>query len=275
MTTAPLAALYRRVSTDKQDDSLDLQEKRSLHYAEFKGLSVPDYLTYCDPDTSGRTPMLDRAGGRALLSRLKHGDVKDLIVAKLDRLGRNVCDALTVLELLKAHGVTLHIVDFGGETISTQGHMGRLILTVLLAVAEWEVEEIRDRTCKVLEQKFKRGELIGKVPFGFDCVYSFADGSTQVSPRALSAEDLANCGEVMSKQLIDNPAEQAIIRDMFHWRRSGWSLKRIAQQLNVLGHRPKLGGQWQCGNVDSILHSRHAAKVWESFLDSQSSLETQ
>jgi DNA invertase Pin-like site-specific DNA recombinase len=264
MTTPSLAALYRRVSTDKQDDSLDLQEKRCLHYAQFKALEVPDYLTYSDPDTSGRTPMLDRAGGRALLNRLKHGDVKDLIVAKLDRLGRNVRDALTVLELLKTHGITLHIVDFGGETISTQGHMGRLILTVLLAVAEWEVEEIRDRTRKVLDYKFKRGELIGKVPFGFDCLYTFADGSTLVSPQALSPDDLANHSEVINKQLIDNPAEQAIIRTIFDWRTSGWSLKAIAHQLNALGHRPKLGGQWQCGNVDSVLHSRHTAKVLES-----------
>ena len=126
----PSTILYRRVSTDKQDDSLALQEKRCADYCVFKGLTTHPGLTYEDPDTSGRIPMRDRKGGRALLNRLELGDVKHLVVAKLDRLGRNTRQGLEVLELLKAKGIILHIIDCGGETISTQGHIGQLILKI-------------------------------------------------------------------------------------------------------------------------------------------------
>jgi DNA invertase Pin-like site-specific DNA recombinase len=66
--------------------------------------------------------MMQRQGGRACLNRLKLGDVQHLVIAKLDRLGRNVRDALSVLEFLQQQNITLHITDFGGETISTQAH---------------------------------------------------------------------------------------------------------------------------------------------------------
>ncbi len=261
LSAPPLAALYRRVSTDHQDGSLALQEKRVLEYCTFKSLATFDALTFSDPDTSGRTPMMDRLGGRALLNRLKLGDVNHLVIAKLDRLGRNVRDALSVLEFLQEHKVTLHITDFGGETISTQGHMGRLILTVLLAVAEWEVEEIRDRTTKQMRARFNRGELTGNIPFGFNCIYQFADGTQHTAvQRPLSAAELAS-REVTSKRLVDDLDEQDTIQLMSQLRRQGLALNKIAQHLNRAGTLTKLGRPWQTGTVDSVLNSRHTAKV--------------
>ena len=113
-----LAAIYRRVSTDHQDGSLALQEQRVNDYAAFKGLTVSEGLAFSDPDTSGSIAMAERHGGRALMNRLGLGDVKHLIVAKIDRLGRNVRDALGVLEYCEGQGIVLHIADFGGDAIS-------------------------------------------------------------------------------------------------------------------------------------------------------------
>ena len=86
------------------------------------------------------------------MNRLAYGDVKHVIIAKLDRLGRNVRAARSVIDAFKAMGVALHITDMGGESLSTHGPVGHLILTILLAVAQWEVEEIRDRVTKQLRQ---------------------------------------------------------------------------------------------------------------------------
>lgn len=142
----PVAAIYRRVSTDHQDGSLEVQE-----YARYKSLATSEDFTFSDPDTSGSVPLLERDGGRALLNRLKPGDIKHLIVAKLDRLGRNTRDFLTTIETLDSLGVTLHIADFGGDSMSTQGHWGKMILTILAAVAEGELGEIRDRVQKRMD----------------------------------------------------------------------------------------------------------------------------
>jgi DNA invertase Pin-like site-specific DNA recombinase len=256
-------AVYRRVSTDHQDNSLILQEQRVADYCQFKGLTTTPDLTFADPDTSGRTPMRERMGGRALMNRLQHGDVKHIVVAKLDRLGRNVKDALGVLETFKQHGVTLHIVDLAGESITTQGHMGKLMLTVMLAVSEWEVEEIRDRVTKQLRKRFDDLQLTGNVPFGYDCNYTFADSTQHLSPKALSAAELQliSAAPVISKPLIANHAEQGTIRWMAQMRAAKHSLKSIADSLNAQGIRTKLGRPWQCGSVDGVLNSRHTARL--------------
>lgn len=263
------AAIYRRVSTDHQDGSLALQEKRVNDYATYKQLTTTEGLTFSDPDTSGRTPIMDRDGGRALLNRLKLGDVKHLLVAKLDRLGRNVRDGLKTVEFLKQHGITLHITDFGGEAFTTQGHVGRFFLTMLLAMSEWEVEEIRDRTLKSARDKFDRNELTGNIPFGFDCVYTFADGLEETHSKVLSAKELL--GRVaVSKILIANEVEQHVIRLMHQLRhtpspmRSTTSLKGVAEHLNSRGYRTKLGAAWSTGTVDSVLSSRHTQKVLQT-----------
>lgn len=266
-----LSAIYRRVSTDHQDNSLALQEQRVLNYAAYKGLEVSEGLTFCDPDTSGRTPILDRAGGRALLNRLKHGDVKHLLVAKLDRLGRNVRDGLKTIEFLKEHGIVLHITDFGGESFSTQGHVGKFFLTMLLAISEWEVEEIRDRTLKVARSKFDRNELTGNVPFGFDCIYTFADGHEETTPKVFNASQLSTLesqhGACQSKLLEPNNEEQHVIRLMHqrrhtpHGTRLTTPLQLVADRLNENGYRTKQGSLWSAGTVDSVLNSRHTQKV--------------
>ena len=163
--------------------------------------------------------------GRALLNRLQLGDVKHLVVAKLDRLGRDVRDGLGVLEFLREHDITLHIVDLGGESISTQGHIGKLILTLMFAFAEWELGEIRDRTRKQMRRKFDLGELTGNVPYGWDAFYKFADAFLHRSAIALSAAQLApliaDHGAVVSKRLADNLDELANIRTMTAWRTPG------------------------------------------------------
>jgi DNA invertase Pin-like site-specific DNA recombinase len=66
------------------------------------------------------------------------GDIKHLVVAKLDRLGRSAIDLLNTVKLLDSLKVILHIVDLGGDSLSTQGASGRLIFTVLAGMAEYE-----------------------------------------------------------------------------------------------------------------------------------------
>ena len=60
------ADIYRRVSTNKQDNSLELQERRTLDYAQMKGLVVEDACIFSDPDTNGSIPIRERDGGRLL-----------------------------------------------------------------------------------------------------------------------------------------------------------------------------------------------------------------
>lgn len=84
---------------------------------------------------------MDRPKFTALLSSLKAGDT--LVVTKLDRFARTAADGVKVVEELLARGVSVHILNMG---LIEDTPMGRLILTVMLAFAQFERDSIVERT---------------------------------------------------------------------------------------------------------------------------------
>ena len=172
------------------------------------------------------------------MNRLRTGVVGHLIIAKLDRLGRNVRDGLGILEFCREHNRALHKVDLGGETISTQGHMGRMVLTLLLPIAEWELEEIRDRSRKQMRNLFEQHKLTDNVPFGWDCSCEFADGTTILRSPSVSLAELPGLIQqhgACAKKLVDNPRDQAIIVQMKRAADNGCKRQDVAKDLNRQG----------------------------------------
>jgi DNA invertase Pin-like site-specific DNA recombinase len=131
---------YCRVSTIAQADdgeSLDVQRRQISGYATMQGLTVT--RTFTERGVSGAKPLADRPQGSALLAELRPGDI--VITAKLDRMFRSALDALAVLSDLQRRGVSLHMIDLGGDT--TGNGVSRLVFTILSAVAEAEREHGR------------------------------------------------------------------------------------------------------------------------------------
>jgi DNA invertase Pin-like site-specific DNA recombinase len=77
-----------------------------------------------------------RAQLEAALDFVREGDA--FVVARLDRLARSTTDLLAIVERLEAKGVGLRILDFGGSEMDTKSPTGRMLLTMLAAVAEFE-----------------------------------------------------------------------------------------------------------------------------------------
>jgi DNA invertase Pin-like site-specific DNA recombinase len=255
----PLAILYRRVSTDHQDNSLELQEHINTQYCQRLAL---DMLAqpYQDDDTSGSIWFNQRTGGSALLARLQFGDIQHLITAKQDRLGRDTLDTIATIRTIWELGIIPHFPAEGGAFPRTP--QNELLFEIKASVAQYERNLIRERTRGVLRRKFDLGQLTGNVPFGFDCLYTFANGDTRLSARALPRSQLP--GKPLSKQLLPNYPEQATLHQMKAWRDQGWKLEQIAAELNGRGTLTKLGCRWQAGNVASVLQSRHTARVLQT-----------
>ena len=154
-----------RVSTSRQaeeGESLDVQQRTVAGYALMLGLTVD--RMFIERGVSGSVPLSDRAEGTAPLAALKAGDV--LITAKLDRMFRSALDALDVLAKLKVRGVSLHMVDLGGDV--TGNGISKLVFTILSAVAEAERDRIRERVTQVKRDQRQRNRYLGGiVPFGF------------------------------------------------------------------------------------------------------------
>ena len=156
---------YSRVSTSRQADegeSLDVQQRTMSGYALMHGMELE--RVFVERGVSGSTPLGDRPMGAELLELVKAGDV--VITAKLDRMFRSALDALDVLAKLKARGVSLHMIDLGGDV--TGNGISKLVFTILSAVAEAERDRIRERVSQVKADQRGRGRYLGgKMPFGF------------------------------------------------------------------------------------------------------------
>jgi putative DNA-invertase from lambdoid prophage Rac len=159
---------YTRVSTQLQaqrGESIQTQEARIRAYGEMNGLTVERY--FHERGVSGTVPLHRRPVGTKLLSELRAGDV--VIATKLDRMFRSAADALNSLERMKADGVSLHLIDLGGDC--TGNGVAKLVFHILAAVAEAERERITERITEVKARQREDGQFIGgRVPFGWTLV---------------------------------------------------------------------------------------------------------
>lgn len=139
---------YARVSTNQQ--KLDIQIERLTN----EGVR-PDRI-FTDK-ASGKDDK--REGLNKLLNRAEQGDV--ILVTKLDRLGRNTSDMINIIQSLFEKGVYLKFLDDG---ISTEGSMGRMVVTILAAVAQAERERILERTNEGRAVAMEAGIKFGRKP---------------------------------------------------------------------------------------------------------------
>ena len=143
---------YARVSKADGSQSLDLQ--RDTLRAE--GIDDPANL-YHDFASCGRD---DRSGLDSCLRALRKGDV--LVVWKLDRLGRNLAHRVRTVQDLSARGVGLRVLLGQGAQIDTTTAAVRLVFGIFAALAEFELELIRERTLAGLKAARARGRQGGR-----------------------------------------------------------------------------------------------------------------
>lgn len=125
---------YIRVSTVRQaEDGTSLEHQRSVLTA------AGAEQIFEDAGVSGKNT--SRPELTTMQRTLRKGD--EVLITKLDRLGRNTLDLLSIARDWKTRGITLTVVEQG---ISTTGAMGELMLTLLGAIAEFERTQILERT---------------------------------------------------------------------------------------------------------------------------------
>lgn len=114
---------------------------------------------------------LDQSGGRAdrpllmeAIARQEIGAAHILCVAKLDRFGRSLVDGLMAIDrITKAGGNVVSVAD--GLDFDTD--TGRLLLRLMLSLAEWELDRVRTVWASAQEQAIGRGVHMGSVPLGY------------------------------------------------------------------------------------------------------------
>ena len=158
--------IYTRVSTAMQIDgySLDAQKSRMKAFAEFNDYEIVG--EYEDAGKSGKS-IEGRLEFNRMMEDIKSGQdgVSYVLVFKLSRFGRNAADVLSTLQVMQDFGVNLICVEDG---IDSSKDAGKLMISVLSAVAEIERENIRVQTMEGRIQKAREGKWNGGfAPYGY------------------------------------------------------------------------------------------------------------
>ena len=208
---------YARVSTARQADdgvSLDAQRACFLGWCDANGYKLANVFT--DAGLSGGRAD-NRPGLQDALQTVCKTRGAVLVVYSLSRLARSTRDALSIAETLDKAGADLVSLS---ERIDTTTAAGKMIFRMLAVLAEFERDQVSERTRMALAHKRTNGQRIsGNLPFGYDL-----------------APDRAT--------LTENPDEQAILADIRAARASGRSLRWIADDLNRRNVPTKTGARW-------------------------------
>ena len=139
---------YARVSTSQQ--SLDIQIKA------LKAEGVKSNRIFTDKSTGGN---VKRDGLQLLRVKVEEGDT--ILVKKLDRFGRDTTDMIQLIKEFDGVGVSIRFLDDG---ISTEGTMGKMVVTILSAVAQAERQRILERTNEGRIEAKTKGVKFGRKP---------------------------------------------------------------------------------------------------------------
>lgn len=218
---------YLRVSTAEQNRdgfSIAAQKKRLTAFAQSQDWEIYDF--YIDGGQSAKD--MNRDDLQRLLNDIKHIDHDDkvVLVFKLDRLTRSVLDLYKLLQIFEEHKTAFRSAT---EVYDTTTAMGRLFITLVGALAQFERESTAERVKMGMEQMVYEGKWHGSTPaFGFD---------------------------YQDKKLIINEPEARIVRMIFDMYMNGYGDNKLAQFLNQKGYRTKSGDVWSHTSVGYILRN--------------------
>lgn len=176
MTKKVKVYIYTRVSTSMQVDgfSLDAQTDRIQKYADYMDFEIVG--RYEDAGKSGKS-IEGRMEFQKMMEDIKTGKdkVSYVLVFKLSRFGRNAADVLSSLQFMQDYGVNLISVE---DSIDSSKDAGKLMISVLSAVAEIERENILVQTMEGRKQKAREGKWNGGfAPYG----YKLVDGKLEIA----------------------------------------------------------------------------------------------
>ncbi|MGZ7119966.1 MAG: recombinase family protein, partial [Methanobacterium sp.] len=198
-------AAYVRVSTNEQAQegySIAAQKNRLEAYALSQGWEIVKW--YVDEGESAKD--LNRTDLTRMLKDVKLGIFDVVLVYKLDRLTRSVMDLYKLLDKFEEYNVKF---KSSTEIYDTSTAMGRLFITLVSALAQWERENLGERVSMGMQQKAKEGKwTVANPPLGY------------VSNDSV---------------LSIHPSEAAIVKEIYSLYLSGMGMWKIAGNLNERG----------------------------------------
>src|SRR5271168_3241128 len=249
-------ALYLRVSTEEQRErqSIATQNDFALRYCALHQLQI--HQTYSDDGVSGTVPVELRPLGRRLIEDAQLHKFDQLLIFKLDRLGRDTRLILNTVAELEKHGVRVRSMT---EEFDTATSTGRLMLTMLSGFAAHERDVIRERSVAGTNRVAEAGAWLGGiVPYGYRKVGEKASARIAISEELipgmkLSEADVIRC---IYRMAADEKKSCFAIADHLNSLGVPCAYVRDGRQLLRGKRKERTSGLWRPGRVRNLIVSR-------------------
>ncbi len=200
---------YIRVSTDEQGLSVEAQDEKIKAYCLAKDIKLED--CFIDNGVSGSTNPIQRPGFSQVWESINSIDGLDaIVVVKNDRLARNATYQkniiYTIVDKLNKKYISIE------NDIDTSKPSGKLFLSLLAEFAEYELEEIRDRTKTALKYLKLTGQAYNREVFGYK-----KEGSKKNGDK--------------TSYFIKDETEQQIITDIIDYYDFGLSWQKVVDKI--------------------------------------------
>jgi site-specific DNA recombinase len=212
---------YIRVSTQGQADKGASLEAQRAKIEAWCNLNDGELVAVFEDAGISGSGMTKRDGLQDALKATDKGMA--LVTYSISRLARNTLDMLNIAQLLEKKGADLVSLS---ERIDTTTASGRMVFRMLAVLAEFELDQAKERTCMVVAHKKANGEAYCGAPFGF---------------------------EAIEGRLVQVQAEAAIVAEIQAARASGNTLQSIADTLNGRGIPTKTGKTWQPATIHLLM----------------------
>lgn len=219
--------VYVRVSTDRDEQVSSVENQIDIcrNWLERNGFTWDEQCVYKDEGISG-TLFTERPAIQILLQKAKAKEIDMVVFKSISRLARDLKDSLEIREVFLAHNVRIISVEEGYD--STKAGKNDMAFELWSLFSAQYSRTLSSSISAALAAKVRRGEHIGKVPYGYNRE---------------------------NQKLIINEEEAKVVRDIYNWYNSGWGFKRITNELNRLGIKPKSKDIWQMTSVQRIIRS--------------------
>ena len=250
-------AIYTRVSSEKQaaEDrySLEVQKERCEALLISQGYKKEDFLYFCDAGISGVT-IEQRDELKELLERIQENDsdIEGICCYDLSRISRSISHTLEIFKILKENNLRLFTCD-GAFMGDINGQNAKIMVSIYSMLNELFIDQLRERVKAGLEKSVEAGNYYGgPAPLGYK--YEFYSVSQQENKNFNS--DKKTRKKDIKKRLVVDENEKPIIELIFHlFTVEKYSIKNVAQYLNINGYRTRQNKQFATATVQKILEN--------------------
>ena len=249
-------ALYLRVSTEEQRErqSIVTQREFGQRYSELHRLAVCE--VFADDGVSGTVPIELRPAGRRVLEAARQGRFDQLLVFKLDRLGRETRLILNSVAELEKYGVRVRSMT---EEFDTATATGRLMLTMLSGFAAHEREVIRERSVAGTNRCAESGAWLGGVvPYGYRKEGEKGQGRLVISEERIPGFEMSEAEIVRMIYRLSAVEKKSCqnIADHLHRRgipcTSAWN----TEDATTGKRNRRIAAMWRSSHIRNLIASR-------------------